>query len=296
MKFKENILILKKKTKFDYLIEKYSIQVVKNSVEYQQLKNSHIIQEENCNKFIKLMYKKIQNNQSIDIITDSFLNNEELSNKINSKFYNKVFTLGGDGTFLRSIGLLAKNKNKDPLFIGINTDMKRSHGYYCSLNLNDNTLDTSLEKILKNKCEISKFNKIRVDFMYNKDDLLNTNTATNNNTITTTDKVKLLKNSFYFVNDIYFGENFKGRVSKYNLLIDKEYINKYIINNNNEFIKTCNDNELKELYSNLLLYDEDRNLVNREKNIKDILFNNNTKRYYCENEFKSSGIIFSTCN
>ena len=223
----KKILILKKTSQLKYLIDKYGVSKVKKSSEYDVLYNSMKIQDENSTKFINKLVQKTDSKQHIQILTDSFLNNSYISDLINKDTFDQVYSLGGDGTFLRSVTLVTEG---NPLFIGINTDLKRSRGYYCGININDDDIDDKLDKLLQEKIEEKLISRVKAECKDEK---------------------------FYFVNDLYFGEKFSGRISKYDITISKD---DFIFNTGSKFI---ND---KELYSN---------------------------EYECN--LKSSGIIFSTC-
>ena len=192
----EKLLIFRKTTKLDYLIDKYGLSQVKSSPEYSKLLISKDIQDKNTNDFVEAMLKFANSNQTIKIITDSFHKNDILSKEINSETYNKVYSLGGDGTFLRSTTLV---KTGNPVFIGVNTDQKRSTGHYCSLQIN-NHLEETVKKLLNKEFKEKLINKIQVKNL-------------------TTAEV------FYFINDLYFSEQFKGRISNYELFFNKKDVN-----------------------------------------------------------------------
>lgn len=220
-----NILILKKTSKLKYLISKYGLNYVKQIDEYENLNNSMKIQEENSNKFISGIIKISDEKKKIKIIDDCFLNNEYIIDQINQTEYDQVFSLGGDGTFLRSVTLV---KNGNPLFIGVNTDLKRSFGYYCSLSMADQDINDKIEKILFGKNNERRINKIKVE-------------------CTSISNPNLYEDKFYFINDMYFGEKFSGRVSKFNLDLDVKDIEdiighdgiKELIDRNKEKISPC---------------------------------------------------------
>jgi NAD kinase len=257
MKKMEKLLILRKTSKLDYLINKYGNDIVKKSPEFPTLLQSKNIQDANSNEFIEAMLKACNMNQSIKIITDSFLNNNDVENLINIETYDQVFSLGGDGTFLRSAGLVNKG---DPLFIGVNTDLKRSVGYYCSISLCSN-LKKKVKQILNKEYKERSISKIRVDF------------PQRNKTI-------------YFINDMYFGENFKGRVSKYSLFLDRKDLSSIITSK--LWQSNTKDSEDIINYINNIQTSGNQQLYNDENN-------NIIDPEFIENQFKSSGAIFSTC-
>lgn len=238
-----NILILKKTSKLKYLISKYGLNYIQNSDEYDILNKSMIIQEENTKKFISNIIKLTDEKKKIKIIDDCFLNNEYIIDQINQSEYDQVFSLGGDGTFLRSVTLVKKG---NPLFIGVNTDLKRSFGYYCSLSMADEDIKEKLSKIIFGKNDERRINKIKVE--------CKTDISSNS-----------INDKFYFINDMYFGEKFSGRVSKFNIELD---------------IKEIED-------------------IIGQDGIKELLYKNKEKMNYDKNKIsiqnKGSGIIFSTC-
>ena len=122
MKNLKNILIIQKTSKLNYLIDKYGLDCVKRSSEYEILKNSMEIHNRNCEKFSNYINKHKESFQDLDIINDNFLNNKIIQNEIQKKRqHDIIFTLGGDGTFLRAAHYI---QNKETLLIGVNTDSK----------------------------------------------------------------------------------------------------------------------------------------------------------------------------
>lgn len=280
----DKILIFKKTSKLQYLIDKYGKEVVKNSPEYDKLNDSMIIQEENSSKFINELIKKSKANQHIKIVTDSFLNNENIYNQINKETFDQVFSLGGDGTFLRSTTLVNKG---NPLFIGVNTDLKRSTGFYCCLNINESDLSEKLDKLRNRDYKEKEISKVKVCFPKKNE-------------------------VFYFINDMYFGERFLGRVSKYEMGFNNNE-NKAKIN-----CSKCSNNEIFDCISNITGYkvDNKQNKINEEfafKEISDDVDNKSSSNqakvskvnYYCsdihnnknysKSIMRNSGIILSTC-
>lgn len=230
----EKILIFKKTSKLQYLIDKYGNDQVKKSPEYEKLYNSMSIQEENTTRFINCLLKNVKHNQHIQIITDNFKNNENLISIINKDTFDQVYSLGGDGTFLRSIALV---NNGNPLFVGVNTDLKRSTGFYCRLNINDDDLNIKVNKLLNKEFTEKKISKARVSFPAKNE-------------------------TFYFINDMYFGEKFLGRVSKYDIILEKSEVH---------------------------------NLLGSSFNCTDLKSLKSVDSKYSLN-YSCSGIIFSTCN
>lgn len=241
----EKLLILRKTSKLDYLIDKYGINSVMQSPEYQKLSTSKHIQEKNSNDFIDAMLRKSNSQQSIKIITDSFLNNDEIINQINHDQYDYVFSLGGDGTFLRSISLVQRG---NPTFIGVNTDRKRSTGHFCSLQVADDIKD-KVSKLLNKEFKAKFINKMRIDFENRE------------------------KKPIYFINDLFFGERFIGRVASYNLYFHKKEIMENICNN-----------------SHLYTTDEQQKILS----YIDKLHKSFNETEWIEKSYKSTGVIMST--
>ena len=78
---KQNILILKKKSKLNYLLEKYGKDLVQKSSEYETFQNAMNTQTHKCSFFIEKMLKYANTNQTVKVLTDSFLSNDLVSNQ-----------------------------------------------------------------------------------------------------------------------------------------------------------------------------------------------------------------------
>lgn len=204
----KNILVIQKTSKINYLIEKYGVNVVKTSTEFDILNESTEAHSNNCDKFLKNLKEVKSSSVNVDVVTDNFLDNSILNDKLSGEKYDLIFSLGGDGTFLRSAHFINSGK---PMLIGINTDKKYSLGFYCPLHVEEciENKQERLVKILCNKFERRKLNKIEVGLRDKK---------------------------YYFMNDLYFGESFLGRISKYTLGINNE--NK-IIKSSGVIFSTC---------------------------------------------------------
>lgn len=218
MKIFKNILVVQKTSKLQYLIAKYGNDSVKKSDEYSLLKESMDNHIQNCEFFIKKLSSKTNNHLNIDIITDHFELNDEIYKNFQNKDYDLVFSLGGDGTFLRSAQFL----NENLTLVGVNTDSNRSKGFYCSFNLddrkscksNEENLDVIIENIINQRYSIKSLNKLEVHTSLKK---------------------------YYFINDLYFGEKFLGRISKYKLNVksDEEKEKEYIVKSSGIIFSTC---------------------------------------------------------
>jgi NAD kinase len=203
-KFKfTNILIVLKTSKLNYLITKFGTDQVKSAEEFDILNSSMETHHKNTQTF--LSHFKTYSSVNVDIYTDNFLKNDELSKAINSKKYNLIFSLGGDGTFLRTAQHI---DDMQKILIGVNTDSQNSTGYYCPIHAGANNLLNNINNILENKFTTKFLNKLEIT--YNKGD------------------------KSYFINDLYFGEKFLGRISKYNL----EVINKGEVTGKKALIKS----------------------------------------------------------
>lgn len=200
----EKILIIKKTTKYDYLIEKYGLEMIKQSDEYQRILNSREIQIKNSDSFIEAFDKRKGKNQFIKIITDSFHRNDEIVKDINSDTYDYIYSLGGDGTFLRAASLV---KNGNPVFIGVNTDKKRSVGHYCSVQI-DKTLDDKMNLLMNKQYIEKRINKVKLYFPQRN-------------------------YSQFFINDLFFSEKNIGRVANYKLYLNRNLNEKSFNNNQN---------------------------------------------------------------
>lgn len=208
-----NVLLFIKTSKLRYIIDKYGLDCAKKAPEYNVLKDSMTNHEINSEKFLNKLKKILPGGKRIDIINDNFTQNDEIEQKIQNNNYGLIFSLGGDGTFLRASNFLNHNEQ---VLIGLNTDKKNSYGFYCSLNTEDNLEKTSqnLSKILSGDCEFKILNKIEIARKNNK---------------------------HYFLNDLYFGEKFSGRISKYKLQTEKH---SEVIKSSGVIFSTCIFNKI----------------------------------------------------
>jgi NAD kinase len=187
----KNILVVLKRSKLNYLIDKYGIDTVKNSYEYSRLQDSKDLHARSCDLFLSALDKLKSKGQKVEIIEDNFLKNEILSNKLEKETSSElIFSLGGDGTFLRTAHF-ANHKNQ--ILIGLNTDKYNSVGFYCPIKIEEINAEENLQKIFSSQYETKIMDKI---------------------------SIQTRNSQYYFLNDLYFGEKFMGRVSKYNLKID----------------------------------------------------------------------------
>jgi NAD kinase len=92
-----NTLVIQKMSKLKYLQDRFASNILRTSVEYSKLSECAEIHRSNSNAFIESLRNYTQN---VDIISDSFLDNDKLYN-MNFNKYDMIFSLGGDGTFLR---------------------------------------------------------------------------------------------------------------------------------------------------------------------------------------------------
>jgi NAD kinase len=196
----KNILIIQKTSKLVYLVKKYGYESVKKSQEFDILKNSMEMHNSNCEKFLNNLNKYKECGQTIDTINDDFLDNEKLKNEIQNKNRDLIFTLGGDGTFLRAAHFIEKD---DTLLIGVNTDSKYSKGFYCPILAQDHLEESHNNNENKGKNIFTKLKEN--DF---KEKYLNQISVESKN------------NKYNFINDLYIGEKFLGRISKNNLKVD----------------------------------------------------------------------------
>ena len=216
MKNLKNILIIQKTSKLSYLIDKYGFDCVRRSPEYEVLKNSMEMHSRNCEKFSNYLNKYKESYQVLDIINDNFLDNKIIQNEIqNKRQHDIIFTLGGDGTFLRAAHYI---QNKETLLIGVNTDSKYSKGFYCPIhaehfldNYENEKNKTFLTKLIKKEFEEKYLNQIQVELDNN--------------------------NKYNFINDLYIGEKFMWRISKYNLMVDDK--NSQILKSSGIIFSTC---------------------------------------------------------
>jgi NAD kinase len=203
MSYIKNVLVIQKTSKLNYLLNKYGTNL-KASHEYEKLNDIMNIHTNNCNSFIeKLKHYK----PYVDVINDSFLDNDKLSTFLKGRRYDMIFSLGGDGTFLRTAQYI---DNNEQLLIGVNTDNAHSIGFYCAVGINNHSENIFLEKLFKDQIEYRYLNKLKVE--------------TDNKT-------------YYFINDLYFGEKFLGRISKYKLNVDNK--REEIIKSSGIIFSTC---------------------------------------------------------
>ena len=113
--------------------------------------------------------------------------------EINFSDFDLIFSLGGDGTFLRTSYFI---NDQDKLLVGVNTDSDHSFGHYCALSKYslDDSLDANLLKILKDDVKVRFLDKHIINVENRK--------------------------KFYFINDLFFGEKHLGSVSKYSISTD----------------------------------------------------------------------------
>jgi NAD kinase len=200
----KKILVFTKNSKLNYLIRKHidneNLIKLKSSLEYEILNESCKTHEENCSFFINTIKKNLNFDQTLEIFNDDFEKYSDINNFFNlkNKNFDLIFSLGGDGTFLRSLNLHSK---KNQIFVGVNTDNKNSKGFYCKINTNKNFLDKNIQNIFEEKSEYRELNKLTIEINNNN---INDNDIKNNKT-------------YNFVNDLFFGEKFLGRISKYRL-------------------------------------------------------------------------------
>jgi hypothetical protein len=234
-KFK-NILVIIKTSKLRYLIDKYGIDSCKSSNEYPVVKESMEVHSKNCDKFVETLNKVKSNDQKVDTVVDNFLDNNIISNQLNSKEYDLIFSLGGDGTLLRSAYYI-NNNNK--VLIGVNTDKKNSTGFYCPLHA-ENCIDKNqynMKRILDSDFRTRKMNKLQINIG---------------------DK------NYYFMNDLYLGEKFLGRVSKYKMTLNSDQ--NYIIKSSGVIFSTYSGYSGWIRNANTISYPKFSNLVHRVGN------------------------------
>jgi NAD kinase len=188
MKKLKNILVVEKTSKLKYLFSRYGDITTKESVEFKMLGESMDQHKINCDKFIDMLTKTKPKDVKVDVVEDNFLDNKSISTMI-EKDYDLIFSLGGDGTFLRTAQFIDDNET---ILIGVNTDPLNSRGFYCSMDTGF-SVPSNLEKIFKQRIKLINLNKIQVQSKMSK---------------------------YYFLNDLYFGERFMGRISKYRLQVD----------------------------------------------------------------------------
>jgi NAD kinase len=205
MKSIKNILVIAKTSKLKYLYGKYGDVTTQNCQEFKMLGESMELHKINVDKFIDQLMIIKPSHVKVEVVEDNFLENKCISSMI-EKHHNLIFSLGGDGTFLRTSQFVDDNET---ILIGVNTDPINSRGFYCSMNTGL-SLSTSMKKLFKDECKIKKLNKITV---------------------------KTKNNSYHFINDCYFGEKFMGRISKYALQIDQG--TEEIIKSSGIILSTC---------------------------------------------------------
>lgn len=241
----KKILVFIKKSKLNYLTQKYG-EAVKSSSEYNLLKDSMTIHYKNCDNFLKNLEKSLSSEQTFDVFFDDF---EKYSNfedfaEVKKNNYDLIFSLGGDGTFLRSLNF---NNSNAQLVIGLNTDGKNSTGFYCGLNSMDEKIEEKIRNVFQNKFKHKFLNKLKVEIISenadyfissninNKENECNNDKENNENdndkeiksfdSLYMDDKRNVISNkvrSYSFINDLYYGEKFMGRISKCQLELQNE--------------------------------------------------------------------------
>lgn len=227
MKYFKNILVVQKTSKLHYLVEKYGNDCVRKSSEYEILKSSMEMHNKNCENFINVLIKNKETTQTIDVMSDNFLDNEKIKNKIQNKNNDLIFTLGGDGTFLRAAHFI---ENDETLLVGVNTDSKFSRGFYCPIHAQEimDSGENSINKSVMNKLMTKDFKQKYLNQIL----------------------VEVKNKKYNFINDLYIGEQFMGRISKYNLTVDNK--NSQIIKSSGIIFSTCNFEF--SCYTNLILF------------------------------------------
>ena len=203
----KNILVFIKKSKLNYLKKNFGSDI-KNSSEYAVLNDSMENHYSTSNNFINSLQKLLKTDQKLEIFYDDF---EELPNiedfKNMNNNYDLIFSLGGDGTFFRSLNF---NTTANQLNVGVNTDWIRSKGKFCTLNVEN--YNEKLKNLFENNYSYKNFNKLGVEIKSKKFNYLENN---NLEKADNSDELKIKR--FNFINDLYYGEKFTGRISNYNL-------------------------------------------------------------------------------
>ncbi len=266
----KKILVFIKKSKLNYLNQKYGELTVQSSSEYNLLKDSMIVHYRNCDNFIKQLEKTLSKEQKFDVFYDDF---EKYSNfedfaEAKKSNYDLIFSLGGDGTFLRSLNF---NNSNEQLVIGLNTDGKHSTGFYCGLNSMDGKIEEKIRGVFQNKFKQKFLNKLKVDivsdgenancFVKGNDvtqEINNNSNCYGNNSKDSNFDNKYIRSfeslcrddkrngnsnkvgrSYNFINDLYFGEKFSGRISKCQLQLGSEE-KAFSIKSSGLIVSTCN--------------------------------------------------------
>lgn len=205
----KNILIIQKKSKLNYLIDKYGMKAIIASHEHKKLLDCMDLHSKNSYNFINQLKEIAPKNITIDIIEDNFLDNDTISDALKNNDYDSVFSLGGDGTFLRAAQFLNKD---DQLIVGVNTDDQHSTGYYCPLHPGAEESYKILHNLFfqPEKVQIRNLNKL---------------------------EAKLGDKKVHFINDLYFGEKFAGRVAKYQMT--KNASRSELIKSSGIIVSTC---------------------------------------------------------
>lgn len=234
-----NILVYVKKSKLNYLLKKYP-ESIKNSSEYRVLNDSMLAQQFSCDKFINFLKSNLNADQNIDFFYDDF---EEYSHIEDFAFakntnYDLVFSLGGDGTFMRSLNFI---HSCEQLVIGLNSGDKYSHGFYCSLDLMNKKYEDKIKQVLENKYQHKYLNKLNVVIEENNN--LNANIYRYNRSSIMPEHQKNPEyqnktRNYSFINDLYYGEKFMGRISKYNLEAD-DGKKAYLLKSSGLIVSTC---------------------------------------------------------
>ena len=115
--------------------------------------------------------------------------------------------LGGDGTFLRSSGVI---QSPDLPILGINTDPQRSTGHLCTHKIFNEKKESQIERIFDQleKDNFEYFYRQRINFMMESP---GTGEKTN----------KLV------LNEIFVAEQDTGKTSIYRLIVDNTYLGKF---------------------------------------------------------------------
>jgi NAD kinase len=242
------------------LTQKYG-EAVKSSSEYNLLKDSMKVHYKNCDNFIKQLEKSLEKEQKFDVFFDDFEKYSHFEEFAEAKRnnYDLIFSLGGDGTFLRSLNF---NNSNDQLVIGLNTDGMNSRGFYCNLNSMDEKIEEKIQLVFQNKFNHKFLNKLKVQIISeNADYFINSNLQNNNNknkendnnnnenneirefdSLYMDDKRNVVSNkvrSYSFINDLYYGEKFMGRISKCDLELEND--NKsHTFKSSGLIVSTCN--------------------------------------------------------
>lgn len=121
--------------------------------------------------------------------------------------YQRFTLLGGDGTYLRTAGII---ENKETPMLGINTDPTRSIGFLCNNKIYNDTKEKQIERIFDNldKQNFEYFYRQRINFKIG-----------NPMTGEVTNKLVL--------NEIFAAEKDTGKTSIYKLAVDNVELGKF---------------------------------------------------------------------